>query len=81
MNLWLSSRPSEELFEKTLRAIRTILEAQPAETREASEHDLLSLATAIASASGGIVGFRAVSAEERQILEHISDELKKRGQE
>ena len=79
LNMWLSTRPSDELFEKTLRAIRTILQAQPADAREASEKDLLSLATAIASASGGIVGFRAVSDEERQILAHISEELKKSG--
>ena len=79
LNMWLSKRPSDEMFEKTLRAIRTILQAQPAAAREASEKDLLSLASAIASASGGIVGFRAVSDEERQILTHISDELKKSG--
>ena len=79
LNMWLSQRPSDELFEKTLRAIRTILQAQPAEAREDSEKDLLSLATAIAAASGGIVGFRAVSDEERQILAHISDELKRSG--
>jgi hypothetical protein len=79
LNMWLSTRPSDELFEKTLRAIRTILQAQPAEAREASERDLLSLATAIAAASGGIVGFHAVSAEERQILAHINEELKKSG--
>ena len=79
LSMWLSKRPSDEMFEKTLRAIRTILQAQPADAREASETDLLSLATAIASASGGIVGFRAVSDEERQILTHISDELKKGG--
>jgi hypothetical protein len=79
LNLWLSTRPSDEMFEKSLRAIRTILQAQPENAREASEKDLLSLATAIASASGGIVGFRAVSAEEQQILKHISDELKTSG--
>lgn len=79
LTMWLSQRPSDAFFEKTLRAIRTILEAQPADAREASQKDLLSLATAIASASGGIVGFRAVSDEERQILAHISEELKKTG--
>jgi hypothetical protein len=79
LHMWLSHRPSDEMFEKSLRAIRTILQAQPADAREASEKDLLSLATAIAAASGGIVGFHAVSAEERQILTHISDELKKSG--
>lgn len=79
LDLWLAQRPSNELFEKTLRAVRTILEAQPDDARAASEKDLLSLASAIATASGGIVGFRAVSDEERQILAHISEELKKSG--
>ena len=79
LNMWLSTRPSEEMFEKSLRAIRTLLQAQPESAREAGEKDLLSLATAIAAASGGIVGFRAVSTEEQQILKHISDELKNSG--
>ena len=79
LNMWLATRPSDEMFEKSLRAIRTILQAQPESAREASEKDLLSLATAIAGASGGIVGFRAVSAEEQQSLKHISDELKNSG--
>lgn len=79
LNMWLTTRPSDEVFEKSLRAIGTILQAQPQSAREASEKDLLSLATAIAAASGGIVGFRTVSAEEQQILKHISDELKKSG--
>ena len=79
LNMWLETRPSNEVFEKSLRAIRTILQAQPDSAREASEKDLLSLATAIAAASGGIVGFRAVSAEEQQILKHINDELTKSG--
>ncbi len=79
LELWLTQRPSDALFEKTLRAIRAILEAQSPETRAASEKDLLSLATAIAAASGGIVGFRSVSEEERQILATISQELHKGG--
>jgi hypothetical protein len=79
LTIWLSQRPSDAFFEKTLRAIRAVLQAQPSDVREASEKDLVSLATAIAAASGGIVGFRAVSDEERQILAHISEELKKTG--
>lgn len=78
---WLTERPSEQLFETTLRAIRAILQARPAEERESSERDLLSLCTAIASASGGIVGFGAVSEEERHILAHISEELEKSGKQ
>jgi len=79
LNRWLAQRPSDDLFEKTLRAIRTILQAQSPEARAASERDLVSLAAAIASASGGIVGFGAVSEEERQILARIRSELEKGG--
>lgn len=74
---WLSARPSDDLFEKTLRAIRTILQARPPKERAESERDLLSLATAIASASGGILGFGAVSEDERKILARISQALDK----
>jgi tellurite resistance protein len=74
---WLSARPSDELFDKTLRAIQTILLARPPKERAESERDLLSLATAIASASGGILGFGAVSEDERAILARISQALDK----
>lgn len=75
---WLAQRPSAELFEKTLRAIGAILEARPEAEREASRRDLLSYCTAIASASGGVLGFRAVTEEERQVLARISRELESR---
>jgi hypothetical protein len=74
---WLTRRPGDDFFEKTLRAIGAILEAQPDETRAASQKDLLSYCTAIASASGGILGFRTVSDEERQLLSRISQEFEK----
>ena len=77
LTLWLTERPSDELFDKTLRAIRAILESRSPEERAASERDLLSLCTAIASASGGIFGLHAVSDDERQILARISQVLDK----
>jgi hypothetical protein len=78
---WLTDRPSEDLFERTLRIIRAILQSRPPEEREAGERDLLSLCTAIAAASGGIVGFGAVSEDERRILAHISEELERSGKQ
>ncbi|MGH9313609.1 MAG: hypothetical protein ACRD1S_10470 [Vicinamibacterales bacterium] len=72
---WLTHRPSDDLFEKTLRAIGAVLQARPAEEREASHKDLLSYLSAIASASGGVLGFRAVSDEERELLARIAREL------
>ena len=74
---WLVERPSEEMFQRTLRIIGAILHARPPEERSANERDLLSLCTAIASASGGIVGFGAVSEEERRTLAHIAKELER----
>ena len=72
---WLTSRPSDDFFDKTLRVIRAILQAQPPEEREANERDVLSYSAAIASASGGILGFGKVSAEEVTILQRIGEEL------
>ena len=74
---WLTSRPSERLFDRALRAIRAFLQARPAEERESSERELLSLCTAIASASGGLLGMGAVSAEERALLARLSNELER----
>jgi hypothetical protein len=75
----LTDRPSEAYFEKTLRAIGAILQAQPPDVGQKTAHDLVSLSTAIAAVSGGIMGFHTVSDEERQILAHISEELEKSG--
>ena len=55
--------------------IRAILQALPPEEREANERDVLSNSAAIASASGGILGFGKVSAEEVTILQRIGEEL------
>lgn len=74
---WLTTRPSDAFFETTLRAIRAMFEARPADEREASRQDLLTYCTAIASASGGILGFGKVSDEERQLLARISQELER----
>jgi tellurite resistance protein len=72
---WLATRPSADFFEGTLRAIGAILQARPPEEREASRRDLLSCCTAIASASGGIVGLGKMSPQERKVLARISQEL------
>ena len=72
---WLTKRPSDQFFRETLRAIVAILESEPEAQREAERRDLLSYSAAIARASGGLLGFGAVSAEERKVLERIAQEL------
>jgi tellurite resistance protein len=74
---WLASRPSEQMFAKTMHVIGALLEARPAAERETTERDLLSYASAIADASGGILGFGKVSAEERELIARITSELTK----
>lgn len=74
---WLAARPSEELFSTTLRAIAAMLASRPAAERDASEKDLVSYLSSIASASGGVLGWGAVSAEERAVLERVTRELEK----
>jgi hypothetical protein len=74
---WLTSRPSDQLFDRTLLAIRAFLAARPAAEREASRRELLSYSSAIAAASGGVLGMGAVNAEERALLARLTEELEK----
>lgn len=74
---WLTQRPSDDLFEKALRVVGAILQARPIEERDASQKDLVSKLTAIASASGGILGFGKVSGEEQQLLARITQQIER----
>ena len=76
---WLATRPNDAVFDKTLRAIAAMLAAGP-EASEAAERDLLSYCAAIAAASGGVLGFGRVSADERRLLARITTELERRAQ-
>jgi hypothetical protein len=72
---WLTDRPSDETFAKNLRVIHTILHFLPEEERSTLQRDMLSKATAIAAASGGILGFGKVTESEKKILEQITQAL------
>ena len=74
---WLASPPPREVLDTTLRVIGAVLEAQPAEERAASQRDLLAYSSAIASASGGILGFGKISPAEQQVLAEITAELER----
>jgi hypothetical protein len=74
---WLAKRPSDELFNTTLRAIAAMLESRPENERETSRKDLVSYLSSIASASGGVLGWGAVSDEERAVLARVTQELEK----
>lgn len=76
---WLSERPSEEFFERTLRLIGAMLQALPPEERETGKRDLVSYCAQVAEVSGGLVGFvglgSRVCREERELLERIAARL------
>lgn len=55
-----------------------MLESRPDAEREASQKDLLSYLTSIATASGGVLGFGAVNDEERAVLARVTQELDKK---
>jgi hypothetical protein len=72
---WMASNPGEAVFAKATRLIRAMLDA-PSETSVTAD-DLVRQAEAIAAASGGIFGINKISAEERQLLASLAQELRK----
>jgi len=61
-----------------LRAIAAMMQSRPENERKAGEQDLLSYLTSIAAASGGVLGWGAVSDEERAVLARVTKELDKK---
>lgn len=74
---WLTKRPPAEFFARSLTVIRALVGSLPEEQRSKAKSDLLSLCTEIATASGGILGFGKISAEEEQLLSQLASELEK----
>ena len=75
---WLEQRPSEDVFSRATRLIRAMLDRPDAQTGAWSVDDLIHHAEEIAEASGGILGFRRISGEEKVLLERIQTALKGR---
>jgi hypothetical protein len=73
---WLDRRPPEGFFEDTLRLIGSLMQALPEAERSRSRADLVQYSTAIARASGGILGLGGkVSAAEQAVLDRIAREI------
>jgi hypothetical protein len=74
---WLTHRPSEDVFARATRLIRAMLD-NPDAGRDLKIEDLIQHCEQIAAASGGVLGFRKVSNEERALLGMIEAALKAR---
>jgi tellurite resistance protein len=73
---WLASNPGEAVFAKATRLIRAMLDSP--DHGDLTADDVVKQAEAIAAASGGILGMNKISAEERQLLASLAEQLKKR---
>lgn len=72
---WLDEKPSEELFEASLHAIRLILESLPPDEQEYQRDDLLARCNQIAHALFGRFWGHEVVHDEEQMIAHIAEEL------
>ena len=78
LNDWLTNRPSEAFIDQTLRVIANLAETNTPEETATRGQNLLDLATRVAAASGGILGFgNKISAEEQEVLDRIATRLAK----
>jgi hypothetical protein len=78
LDAWLATRPSDEVFGRATRLVRAILEQPSDAAGGARADDLIRQCEQVAAASGGVLGFRKVSAEERELLGRIEAALKTR---
>jgi hypothetical protein len=75
---WIMRRPDNSTFTRAGRLIRAMLDARAPETSDLSADDLVRYSEQIAAASGGIFGIGRISAEEKQLLASIAEDLKTR---
>ncbi len=71
----LEQEPPQEFYERALRGLRYLLEAIPEDLRAESRQSLVEYSTQIAEVSGGILGFKKISDEERQLIAEIATEI------
>ena len=71
----LDNRPSDRAFEVCWQVIRAMMAAWPEEKRRDFEVSLPSYAAEVASVSGGLLGYRATSPEEKAELERVAREI------
>jgi hypothetical protein len=78
LTAWLESRPSDEVFARATRLIRAMIDNPALDRTDLGIEDLIHHCEEIAAASGGVLGFHKISAEERTLLGQIEAALKAR---
>jgi hypothetical protein len=72
---WLTTPPPDAFLDQALYIIGVMLQNRSSAEREPNLQDLLEWSRSIASASGGVLGFGKVSAEEEAALDEIRERL------
>jgi hypothetical protein len=75
LNELVTVEPPQEFFDNTLRAVSYLFESLPEDQRAASRQSLVEYCTKIAEVSGGILGFRTITDEERMAIARIASEI------
>ena len=78
LSAWLASRPDAQVFTHATRLIRAMLASSSPAQSGLTADDLVTHCESIAAASGGVLGMKRISAEERALISTIASELKAR---
>jgi ribosomal protein L32E len=80
LSTWLATPPDAQVFTRSTRLIRAMLTSPASPGAAMTPEELVKYCEEIAAASGGILGMRKISAEERALLSQIATELKSRNE-
>jgi hypothetical protein len=78
LSAWLANRPDEQVFARSTRLIRAMLASGAPAGVSVNPDELVTYCDEIAAASGGILGMRRVSSEERALISQIATALTSR---
>ena len=72
---WLTKKPSRSLAVTWKHYITAVIKQMGVESRETLRADLLGRALAVANASGGVLGFGAISTDEKRVIAELEEAL------
>lgn len=78
LSAWMTTRPAPEIFAGARRIIAAMFQATAQPETSLSVDELVDYSERIAAASGGILGLKRISPEERAVLTALAEDLKHR---
>ena len=78
LSRWMAQEPPAAVFAGAARLVSAMLDAPGTAGQGLTRDDLVAYCEKVAGASGGFLGLKKISAEERALITSISQDLKKR---